>query len=98
MTIDVEVNSVGRTGGTGFDPRIIIAAVLAQQRASKEPKGIPLVSDEEAERRQRAADGSRRRRRLQPRLLLLVSPLLLAIALWAAFGSARPAVQASSGL
>ena len=92
MTIDVEVNSVGRTGGTGFDPRIIIAAVLAQQRASTEPKGIPIISDEEAERRQRAADTTRRRRRIYRRLVLVVGPvLLLVIALWAAVGPSQAA-------
>ena len=93
MTIDVEVNSVGRTGGTGFDPRIIIAAVLAQQRASKEPKGIPIISDEEAERRQRAADTTGRRRRIYRRLVLVVGPVLvLVIALWAAVGPSQAAL------
>ena len=39
-------------GQGGLDPRITGPASLAQSHASKQPPGIPLISDEEALRRQ----------------------------------------------
>jgi len=50
-------------GQGGLDPRITGPASLAQVGAGKQ-QGIPLISDEEAERRQRAADAARGRRRI----------------------------------
>ena len=50
-------------GQGGLDPRITGPASLAQVEAGKQQPGIPLISDEEAERRQRAADAARGRRR-----------------------------------
>jgi hypothetical protein len=50
-------------GHGGLDPRITGPASLAQSHASKQPPGIPLISDEEALRRQHAADSARRRHR-----------------------------------
>lgn len=67
---------MGRPGGSGLDPRIIIPAILAQQQAAKRKPGIPLISDEEAERRQREADAKRRHRALLRRVLLVVGALV----------------------
>jgi hypothetical protein len=66
---------MGRPGGSGLDPRIIIPAILAQQQAAKRKPGIPLISDEEAERRQREADAKRRRRVTWRRILVALAVL-----------------------
>lgn len=68
---------MGRPGGSGLDPRIIIPAILAQQQAAKRKPGIPLISDEEAERRQAEADARRRRRFIWRRVLAVVAGLAL---------------------
>ena len=68
---------MGRPGGSGLDPRIIIPAVLAQQQAAKREPGIPLISDEEAERRQRETDTRRRRRAILRRAVVAVAALAL---------------------
>ena len=65
--------------GSGFDPRIIIAAVLAQQQAAKGKPGIPLISDQEAERRQLEADRKRRRRATWWRLVAVFVLVVVAI-------------------
>jgi hypothetical protein len=66
---------MGRPGGSGLDPRITIPAILAQQQAAKRKPGIPLISDEEAERRQREADASRQRRARWRRILVTLAVL-----------------------
>ncbi|MEX1294732.1 MAG: hypothetical protein AB1Z67_01040 [Candidatus Limnocylindrales bacterium] len=71
---------MGRPGGSGLDPRIVIPAILAQQQAAKRKPGIPLISDEEAERRQREADTRRRRRAIWRRILAGLA--VLAIGVW----------------
>ena len=77
---------MGRPGGSGLDPRIIIPAVLAQQQAAKRAPGIPLISDEEAERRQREADAKRRRRAIFRRVLVAVAGLALGVWLLLSLG------------
>jgi hypothetical protein len=69
---------VSRTG-PGLDPRIIIPAVLAQQQAARRKPGIPLISDEEAERRQREADLRRRRRVLWLRTLVVLAVVAVGV-------------------
>jgi hypothetical protein len=81
---------MGRPGGSGLDPRIIIPAVLAQQQAAKRPPGIPLISDEEAERRQREADAKRRRRAILRRVLVAIAGLALGVWLLLSLGLPGP--------
>ena len=72
---------MGRPGGSGLDPRIIIPAVLAQQQAARRKPGIRLISDEEAERRQREADVRRRRRAIARRILAVLAVLAAVLVL-----------------
>jgi ferric-dicitrate binding protein FerR (iron transport regulator) len=68
---------------------ITAAAALAQLQAAKRERGIPLISDEEAERRQRQADASRRRRRIWRRLIAALVAVALAVWLFLSFGPIR---------
>ena len=63
-------------GQGGLDPRITGPASLAQVGAGKQ-QGIPLISDEEAERRQRAADAARDRRRRIVRVVVAGAAVLM---------------------
>jgi hypothetical protein len=71
-------------GTGGLDPRITGPASLAQLHADDVQPGIPLITDEEAERRQREADASRRRdRALRRRVAALAAvAFALAVATW----------------
>jgi hypothetical protein len=73
---------MGRQGGSGLDPRITIPALLAQQQAAKRPPGIPLITDEEAERRQREADRKRRRHAVLRRIAVAVVGLAIGVWIW----------------
>ena len=75
---------------SGLDPRIVIPAVLAQQQAAKRAPGIPLISDEEAERRQREADAKRRRRAILRRVSVAVAGLALGAWLLLSLGLPSP--------
>jgi ferric-dicitrate binding protein FerR (iron transport regulator) len=77
-------------GGSGLDPRIIGPAALAQAQAAKRERGIPLISDEEAERRQARADASRRRRRIWRRVIASLFVLLVAVWVFLTFGPLQP--------
>ncbi len=80
-------------GPGGMDPRITGPASLAQQQAGSQPPGIPLISDDEAERRQQEADAQRLRRRAWRRLLVISGLVAVAVlVLWLAFGVSAPGV------
>jgi ferric-dicitrate binding protein FerR (iron transport regulator) len=79
---------MSRSGG-GLDPRITAAAALAQLQAAKGERGIPLISDEEAERRQRQADAASRRRRIWRRVIAVVVAVVLVVWLVLTFGPIR---------
>ena len=81
---------MGRPGGSGLDPRIIIPAILAQQQAAKRKPGIPLTSDEEAERRQQEADTKRRQRVIWRRILTALA--VFAVAIWVLISLGLPNV------
>ena len=63
-------------GQGGLDPRITGPASLAQVGAGKQ-QGLPLISDDEAERRQRAADAARGRRRRVMRAVVAGAAVLI---------------------
>lgn len=77
-------------GGSGLDPRIIGPAALAQAQTAKRERGIPLISDQEAERRQAQADAAQRRRRILRRVIAAVIAAVIAVWLFLSFGALQP--------
>jgi ferric-dicitrate binding protein FerR (iron transport regulator) len=76
--------------GSGLDLRIIGPAALAQAQAAERERGIPLISDDEAERRQAQADAARRRRHILRRVIAAVIAVAVAVWLFLSFGPLQP--------